>query len=173
MRSLLTEGDIKKLKKKYSSKIDQEAFKTTGTNDPPPDDRLSAISKLIPAEAVTIFLGTIGYLKLALATTPVAWISLGLFVFCLIIAIAITYFKASDDKVTLPGIPTPVEIPQKYLKTALTAAAFVIWAFNIENFITYVQSAFPNYDPTFGGIILIIYTMLIPDVYGWFSKKGT
>jgi hypothetical protein len=186
--SLLTEGDLKKLQKKATEAFDKVTEKRVAslatsaptapqaeapTVTPSADDRLSAISKLIPGEAVAIFIGVIGYLKLALPTTPVAWISLGLFVFCLVLAMGIIYFKANNDRVTIPGLPKPIEIPGKYVKIGLTGLAFVIWAFNIEGFLTYVQGAFPGFDPIFGGILLIGYTVLVPEVYAWASKKGT
>jgi hypothetical protein len=176
MRSVLTKGDIAKLEKKYDSEIKKSqltATKTSPSAATPPDNNLSAMSKFIPGEAVAIFVGVFGILGSALATTPVEWIGLVTFVACLIIAIAITYFKATNEKVSIPNLPMLVEIPGKYIKTFLTAIAFVIWALNIEGFVNILKGTWQFYDPIIGGILIIFYTALIPGFYAWLSKQGT
>lgn len=170
LRSVVTEGDIETIKAKYKDKI--KAAKGIGetVTETPPEDRLSAMSKFIPGESVAIFIGVFGLLGSALETTPIEWVGFITFIFCLVLAIYITYSKASSEKVQIAGLDKPVEVPGKYWKTALTAGAFIIWAINIEGFLAIIRGAVPLWDPVFGQILILIYTALIPEFYSRMSK---
>lgn len=159
MRSVLTEGDLEKVK--ADNNISKDAVPQSTTTD----DRISAIAKFIPGEAVAIFLGAFGLFSGAMETTPVEWLGFGMFIFCLIVAIVISYYKASREKISFVGISGSYTIPKKWIKVAITTFAFVIWAFNIEGFVAIVRDAIPAYDPLFGALFLLIYTTLVPLIY--------
>jgi hypothetical protein len=169
LRSVFTEGDLKKLKIKNKGQIDVERAKAQP--GPSIDGLLDAISKFIPGEAVAIFLGTFGILKGARSTTPVDWIVFVMFIICLMVAIGISYYKASTEKVNLPGIKEAVNIPNKIVKTIIPAVAFIVWAINIEGFLAIITKAVPSYDPVIGGLALLVYSTLIPFLYVLISKR--
>jgi len=164
LRSVLTKGDIDKLK------AVNNIISIANQPEPLSDDLLSAIAKFIPGEAVFIFLGTLGILERALETTPVEWIGIFMFFFCLAVAIVISYFKASTEKIQFPGRSEKFEIPKKEIKVAITAVAFIIWALNIEGFVAIVRGFAPVYDPIIGSLILLAYSTLIPLAYVYLSK---
>ncbi len=169
LRSVYTKGDKDNLEIKYKAKI--QAARDGGAepaDDSPTDDRVSAIAKFIPAESVAIFIGIFGLFSSAAETTPVEWIGFGTFVFCLLLAIFLTYTKASREKVKIAG--EEYEIPKKYVKTALAAIAFVIWAINIEGFVAIIKGAIPLYDPIIGQALIIGYTILIPSLYAEMTR---
>lgn len=181
MRSVFTEGDLKKVQAEVDAKKKlqqaqiapavEAAVEPVVSATPPPrtDDLLSSISKFIPGEAVAIFIGSFGILSSALPTTPVATIGVVMFVICLLVAIYISYSKAGSDKITLAE--GTFSIPGKYIKTAITAVAFVIWAINIEGFITILKGYFTWYDPVIGGLAILVYTSLIPIFYQKYSNS--
>ena len=162
MRSVLTKGDLDKIKAKNNI--------GKNTEDPPSDDRLSAISKFIPGEAVAIFLGTFGLFEGALETTPVEWFGIFMFFFCLAVAMFIAYYKVNKDEIKFSGINKTFKVPNKWIKVVITTVAFVIWAFNVEGFVAIIRGTIPAYDPLIGGMLILVYTTLVPLIYIEASK---
>jgi hypothetical protein len=179
LRSVFTEGDLKRIKKKYQCEIEilkirtntETAVAATPATNLPTDGPLGAMSKFIPGEAVAIFIGTFGILQSALETTPVELYGIGMFFICLVIAIAISYYKAGSEKITFPGIRKSFDIPGKYIKTLLTALAFIIWAINIEGFTAILRGTVTGYDPIIGALGILLYTTLVPLFYEWYSNQ--
>jgi len=176
MRSVFTKKDLAIVKEKYEqeskipeAKVRSEAAhaETSKTEDEEPgtDNYLNAIVGFIPGLPVAVFTSLLPMIKGAAETTPVDLLSYGLFVFCLLLTVIMTYVGASNEKITYKG--HVFNVPGKYIKTLYSTLAFIIWAFNIEAFF----SNFKNYDPVVANMCLVGFTLLAPSLYSILPEK--
>ena len=171
MRSVFTKKDLAIVKEKYQkeskipeAKVSAEASKPED-EEPKTDNYLDAIVGFIPGLPVAVFTSLLPMIKGAAETTPVDLLSYGLFVFCLLLTVIMTYVGASNEKITYKG--HVFNLPGKYIKTLYSTVAYVIWAFNIEAFF----SNFNNYDPVVANMCLVAFTLLAPSLYSILPEK--
>lgn len=157
MRSVFTKEDLEKLNAKKKAEY---ALRDETAPEPvtlPTDNRLSQMSKFIPAEVVAFFVGAFGLVELAKEGDPVGLLSWAIFAGCFVATIAYTYGSAKKEKIDVQG---------KVAKTILTTIAFIIWALNIEGFTANLS----DYNSLYGSLALLAFTTFAPDIYKLISR---
>jgi hypothetical protein len=111
---------------------------------PVPDEYLSKVLKLIPAEVVSLYVALTGIVYMAGTESngrTLFWI---IFLICLI---GTPLYLMRIAKVS------------NYLQIGISCLAFIIWAFAIGG--QYIL-AIPGYQPIYGALLLPIFTFFVP-----------
>jgi hypothetical protein len=115
----------------------------TGTKElpPRPDDYATRLLKYIPAEVITLYLTLTSLLRSSVDASPILdWV---------IFAIG---------TVATPLYLWRLQKVHRILQLAISTGAFIVWAFALGGPFTGVSW----YVPVYGGILLSVYTFLIP-----------
>jgi hypothetical protein len=122
-----------------------------------PDDYLSKITKLVPAEVVTLFITLDGIFRTTDHKPPAAvyWI-----VFVVIALATYPYMLRVTRLEPLKG---------GRLQAALAVLSFLLWGFAIGGPFTYPER--PEWDlPVYSAVLLPLYTFLVPLLFTQNSK---
>jgi len=115
-----------------------------------PDNYLERLSGLIPAEIIAAYAAISGILQ----TQTGVSLTFYWFVFLVLLAFTVPYSWKATRKERSDGtfLPTP------WLQIVAATVSFVVWVFALGGPFT----VFSWYEPYYGSVILVLYTLLIP-----------
>lgn len=115
----------------------------TGTKQLPskPDDYTSRLLKYIPAEVITLYLTLTSILRSSMDTGQ-----------------ALEWFAFAIGTIATPLYLWRLQKVHKVVQLTLSTGAFIVWAFALGGPFANVSW----YAPVYGGILLSVYTFLIP-----------
>lgn len=162
-RRVLTKSDLQELKdagKKGLALLDAQAAiqtKVAPAPAPAPDEYLARLLKLIPADVVAAFVFIDGIIRStgSQVSVNVYWGIFG-------VLTVVTYFYVL--RTTRVG-----ELKGRRSQAFISALSFVVWVLAIGGPFSYSHVEW--YTPIYGTIALPIYTLVVPIVFGDFSKS--
>lgn len=127
----------------YYPKPANQANLTAGNGQNPAKNYLEKIAKLVPSEAIALWLGLTGLAPAVAAQLPIrkGWLYCGSFILCLILTPL--YLSAMADK----GKPKAVHL-------ILSTLAFPFWAYSVSG-VTVVPHL---YSPALAAMLILIFT---------------